>query len=268
MRSDERQKYILSTAQLNGFVSISEAASALDVSIETIRRDINKLCGANKLKKTRGGASPTKLHFRKDGEYSVRICHNQKEKVCIGIEAASMIESGSIVALDCGVSIQYIASCVSGVSNVTFVTNSIPTAVILLKKLENKEISGRLIFIGGEIDAKNRFSKGTQSTDAVDSHYFDIAFISCTALSSECVASYSIDEAFFSKHLINRSAQTVLIAESEKIGKNSFSSFAKPTDFDYIIVDDKNPIPTELEAVLSGSNTELIIVNSNSKQQA
>ena len=81
--------------------------------------------------------------------------------------ASSMIRDGSVVAFDAGVSIQSVASCVSDVKNVTFVTNSISIASILLNKFHSGEISGRIIFIGGELDIQNRFSKGAFAASAV-----------------------------------------------------------------------------------------------------
>lgn len=259
-RSEERQKFILRVAKESGFVSISDIARRLDVSIETIRRDINKLCEGNQLKKVRGGASPTKLPIRKDTDYTLRIRHNQHEKLTIGMEAATLIRDGNVVALDCGVSVQSIAHCVSGLQNITFVTNSIPTASILLDKFATGEISGRVILIGGEMDVLNRFSKGASATDLIDKYYFDISFISCTALSIDEVSSYSLDECAYSKHLIERSALSVLIAESEKVGKNSVCGFAKLSDFDKIIVDDRIGMPPEFEKALEDSKTELVIV--------
>ena len=261
MRIDERQKYILQKASAEGFVSINDMAKALDVSIETVRRDINKLCAQKQLQKTRGGASPVKLNLRKDIDYSARIHHNKKERLAIGMEAASMIPNGSIVALDCGVSIQAIASCLKNISNVTFVTNSLPSACIILEKIEEREIDARLIFVGGEIDTKNRFSKGVKATETVDEFFFDIAFISCTAISVDDVASYSLDEASFSKHIMARSARSVLVAESDKVGKNSFSSFARIGDFDRIIIDDNMDIPSDVEKAIRSSRAELVIVS-------
>ena len=260
MRSEERQRYILQTANLEGFVSIADSAKALEVSIETVRRDINKMCEKKLLQKSRGGAAPIKHNFRKDIDYSLRVHHNKKERFAIGMAAASMIQNGSIVALDCGVSIQAIASCVTDVSNVTFVTNSLPTAYILLEKIENREIDAKLIFVGGEIDIKNRFSKGASAIEIVDSFFFDLSFISCTAVSAGGVASYSIDEASFSKRLMSRSAESILIAESDKMGKNSFSSFADISDFERIISDDKIQLPADIEKKLRTSGTELVVV--------
>jgi len=260
MRAEERQKYLLDTAVKDGFVSISKASVALDVSIETIRRDINSLSRENKLRKVRGGASPVKLTLRRDADYLLRKNNNQQVKMSIGMEAAKLITDGKIVIFDCGVSIQNIAACVTDVRDVTFITNSVPTMSILLDKFTSGEITGRVIMIGGEIDTANRFSKGAAVTDTIDKYCADIAFISCTALSAENVSSYSLDECYFSSHVMSRTAVSILIAESEKLGKNSVYSFAKITDFDTIITDDRNGIPNDTLKILEVSDTRLIVV--------
>ena len=261
MRTDDRHKYILNIAQPEGFVSISKAAVHLNVSIETVRRDINQLSADGQLKKTRGGATPVKQPFRKDADYVRRLQLNQQEKFAIGAEAATLIRSGSIVALDCGVSIQTMAKCISGVENVTFVTNSIRVAGILLDKIDSGEISGRAILIGGEMDNENRFAKGAEAINSLKQYHFDLAFVSCTAASTSGVSSYSLDESNFSAQMIANSARSVLVAESVKLGKNSVKLFAELNEFERIITDDRNPIPTDIEAVLRNIKTKLIIVN-------
>lgn len=263
MRSEERHKLIMETAIRDGFVSISKMSGLLGVSIETIRRDINVLCNENKLRKVRGGASPVKLALRRDADYLLRKNNNQHVKMTIGMEAAKLITDGKIVIFDCGVSIQNVAECVSGVRDVTFITNSVPTMSILLDKFAAGDITGRVIMVGGEMDTQNRFSKGAAVTDTIDKYCADIAFISCTALSAENVSSYSLDECYFSSHVMSRTAVSVLIAESEKLGKNSVYSFAKITDFDRIITDDKYEMPSSTLKILEDSDTQLTIVQVN-----
>lgn len=262
MKSEKRQQYILSAVKENGFASISEASKRFNVSIETIRRDINKLCKDNLIKKARGGAVSSKPFCRKDDDYLLRIKTNQHQKLTIGLKAASMIQDGSVVAFDAGVSIQSVASSISGVKNVTFVTNSISIANILLNKFNNNEISGRIVFIGGELDVHNRFSKGAIATNEVANYYFDISFVSCTAVSLDEVSSYSLDECAYSKQLIERSSVSVLIAESNKIGKNSICRFARLSKFNTIITDDANPIPEDFKKQCEESKTTLVMVHS------
>ena len=260
VRVDKRQEYILTCIKETGFASITEIAKRFDVSIETIRRDINELCKNNMVKKVRGGAVSSKPSVRKDEEYLLRMRSNQQQKLSIGLKAASFIHDGSVVAFDCGVSIQAVASCLSNVKNVTLVTNSISVASILLDKINRDEISGRIILIGGELDNKNRFSKGAIPTNAIADFYFDIAFISCTAVSCDAVSSYNLDECSFSKRLIERSSASILIAESNKIDKSSVCSFAKITDFVKVITDDKNLISDNLKKHCENNKVELIVV--------
>ena len=259
MRSQDRERYLLETARDVGYVSMRDAADWADTSIETIRRDINKLAKEGKLVKVRGGAEPNKLTMRRDAEYTSRVHRHRDERQSIGREAAELVRDGSVVALDCGVSIQSVAQSLIGKNRLTVVTNSLPTATILVHLVDTGELRGRVIFVGGELNTENRFTKGSSVTEEIDKYYFDIAFISCTSLSEAGVSSYTLEECAYSKHLIERSACSVLIAESDKIGKSSLLEFAKLRDFDRIITDSKNKIPQNLEKYLSEHNIALTV---------
>ena len=263
MKSRERQKYILNTARDFGFVSISDAAKHLGTSIETVRRDINKLVELNYLMKKRGGAAPTKLSLRRDADYLERINTHKKERMSIGSVAASMIKSGSVVALDSGVSIQEVASAIRDVTDVTFVTNSLPTAAILLRKIDFREITGRVIMLGGEFDVSNKFTKGARLAEDISKYYFDIAFISCTSLSEDGASSFGLDECYYEEQLIKRSTVSVLVADSEKIGKNSLYTFASLSEFNHIIVDNKYKMPSNIKKVINETACELIVTSIN-----
>lgn len=262
IRADDRQKFILRAAEENGFASIRECAEQLDVSIETVRRDISCLCDKHQLKKTRGGAVPTRIPMRRDSNYNTRIHQNLQEKHSVGMAAASMVRDGLVVGLDCGVSIQAVARCMTGLRDLTLVTNSLPTASILTEKCASGEIGGRVILIGGELDVRNHFSRGASATDELDKYYFDMSFISCTAISADSVSSYNADECAYSAHLLQRSARAILIADSNKVGKKSVKCFAAPKDFDAVILNNRTSIPDDLADQLRDSKTELIIVDS------
>ena len=261
MRTQDRQNYILDTAKEVGFVSIIEAAKHLDVSTETVRRDIQKLSEKNLLKKVRGGAAPVKLPFKNDGEYFWRSRHNKHEKIAIGMEAAKMVKSNMFVAFSTGTSVQAVAECISGVENVTFATNSIPIAMILLDKIEAGEIGGQVILCGGELDAQSRFTYGSNTINEISKLHFDIAFVSCTAFSADGTSTY-FEHIYHPIHeyVIRQTDISVLVAESAKMGKVSTYRFAKLNDFDRIITDNKNPIPQSISETLANSKTELTVV--------
>jgi len=260
VRAEERLEFIMQKAIRDNFVSISETAKQLDTSIETVRRDINRLCAENRLKKVRGGACPVKLSIRRDADYMLRKSKNQQVKLAIGREAARMITDGKVVIFDCGVSIQQIAASVSGVHDVTFITNSVPTMSILLDKFSSGEITGRAIMIGGEIDGKNRFAAGAAAVESMRRFCADLAFISCTAVSARGVSSYNLDESGFSAAILDCTSAAVLVAESEKLGKNSVHRFASLTEFSAVITDDQNRVPDDILELLKDSGIDINVV--------
>lgn len=261
MRSQQRTEYLIQTAIKDGFVSISDAALQLDVSIETIRRDINLLDQEGKLRKVRGGAEPIHRYLRKDLPLAMRIYHNEDEKNRVGYTAAQLIRDNSIVGLDGGASIQIMASYITGVQNVTFITNSLPIAAILEKKLFNKEITGRLFFIGGEMDIESQYSKGALAIEALKAYNFDQCFLSCSALSTYGVSDYSTEGSAFSGYMVVHSLQSILLAEQDKLGKNSLHKYAEITDFDSIVLGDPSSVPTEIKKALEKSGTRLIFAS-------
>jgi DeoR/GlpR family transcriptional regulator of sugar metabolism len=161
-----------------------------------------------------------------------------------------------VVFLDCGTSIQDIARSINGVRNVTFIVNSVPVMSILLDKFAAGEIDGRAILIGGEMDVHNRFTKGAMVVEELSRYSADIAFISCTAVSAQSVSGYTLDEGAYSAHLMQRAVRSVLVAESNKLGKTSLYAFARPGDFSCMITDDTHHIPDNVKTkVASAGNT-------------
>ena len=258
MRSKQRNEYILQRALQDGFLSISDAAQAMNVSIETVRRDINKLNNDGLLRKVRGGAEPIEKPLRKDISRRIRLYENEEEKKRVGEIAAKMIRDNSIIGLDDGISIQVMVDTIYDVKNVTFITNSLPIATILSDKLFRKEITGRLIFIGGEINIENYHSYGALTLDALKAFNFDQVFLSCTALSAQGVSDYNTEEGFFSAYLAKHSLQSILLATKDKLGKKSVYKYAELTDFDFIVLDDPSSIPSDIKKAVKKSSTKLI----------
>lgn len=258
-KKQNRQDYIMSVAYDLGVVSKERMAKELHTSVETIRRDIAELCDKKLLKKTLRGAEPYKSIVRHDASYISRVHQNRKELRTIGEAACSLIRDGMIIAFDSDTSIQGVAELISGYKNLTCVTASLPTAMLLFNKIEAGEFSGRVILVGGELN-RDRCTAGSSANGEVIRYHFDLAFISCTSLSISGASSYNLDLCNFSRQLISNSVESVLIAESEKVGSNSLFCFADLSEFDRIIVDNKHNIPSKIKDYLEENNVSLTIV--------
>ena len=145
MLTSERQRLIKEQALKVGEVSISELARKYNVSIETIRRDINILSEKNLLKKVRGGAVPIRFSVREDA-YDIRYRKNQAGKTAIGEYIASnLIEDNDNIALSGGSTMEIMAGSIAGKRNLLVVTNSFNIATILQNRIQQNAFSGEVI---------------------------------------------------------------------------------------------------------------------------
>lgn len=261
MRSEDRQKIILSRAQEAGFVSIPKTAEDLDVSVETVRRDINVLCQKNLLKKVHGGAAPIKAPIFLDLNYFTRIDRNQHSKIAICREAAKMIRNEDVVGFDGGATTAVLASCLTDLRAVTFVVNSLHIATTLFDKIKANEIAGTVVMTGGQINSPGYRTYTPMALETMSKYRYNIAFLSATAVSATGAANSATNTSIYAQALMRRASTCVLLVDSFKLGKNSVCDFAKLTEFDRIITDDKFPCPPDILEVLENSNTELTIVH-------
>lgn len=257
MHSNDRKTYIMKTALRDGIVSIPEIAAHFDVSVETIRRDVNSLCAEKKLAKVHGGAVPTNVVTP-----SRRGHESQKRTVEVvgktaGECAAELISNGDIVMLDVGEAAQSVARAVKSVKNVTFITNSVPIASILLDKLSAGEYTGRVIMIGGELDGQGRFACSPDAYDEIEKYSADKSFITASAVTSKGVSSFNPYGSGYSAKIMAQSEQSILVTESSKFGKKSLATFAPLSAFSCIITDSEKPIPTDILNSALKSGTEI-----------
>lgn len=260
MKSIERQQVLMAKAKKANFVSIPDVAAELGVSVETIRRDINMLCAQNQLKKVHGGAVPMKVALYKDAVFPQRLRQNRHMKLAVAKEACKLIRDGDIISFDGGATTVALVEALENKHNMTFAVNSLYIAEVLVRKLREGTLSGRILLIGGEVSLNTLGAMDSYAIEALDKFHFDISFISCSSLSASGVCNSSLS-GIYCKHLVNRSSAAVLILDSSKLGNTSIYEFAKPTDFAQIIVDDQAPIPQDLLRLLEDSDTKLTVVH-------
>ncbi len=108
----------------DGSVNVQNLVKRFDVSVETIRRDLEALEKEGFLKRVYGGAVLTRPTVTEPA-YFWRKEHNQREKVSIGEIAAGLIEDGDTVFLSYGTTTLEVARHMKYKKNVTVITNSV-----------------------------------------------------------------------------------------------------------------------------------------------
>jgi DeoR/GlpR family transcriptional regulator of sugar metabolism len=99
MFAEERRETIVAELTRHGRVEVAELALRLEVSEDTIRRDLRALQAQGYLQKTHGGAVALDTpHLA----WSLRARVVPEAKANIGARAAQLVEPGQTVILDAG----------------------------------------------------------------------------------------------------------------------------------------------------------------------
>ncbi|MBS4179549.1 DeoR/GlpR family DNA-binding transcription regulator [Lederbergia citrea] len=239
--AEERKKIILEELDTQGKVQVLALAEQLQVSSETIRRDLDSLVKTEKIKRVYGGA--VKISYD-DGEppYQERQIINRDAKMAIGKQASLLIEDGNTIFLDTGTTILEFARFIEGKRGLTIVTNSLPTASLLKESLSQGLFRGKLIILGGEISPDQQSVSGYLCEEMLKNFHVDKAFLSVGGVSIQTgISDYDLNESVISKIATTQSKEVIVLADHSKIGVQSFSHIADLDMIDVIISDKKLP---------------------------
>lgn len=229
---EKRKKKILEHLIKEGKVEVPILADEFNVSTETIRRDLERLDSAGKLRKVYGGA----VKVRAD---SLELPFNQKtllyapEKTAIGKFAASLINNGDTVLLGNGTTTLEIIRNLKNHSDVTIVTHSSPAMLLAMEVFP-----GRIIFIGGEVNKNQQTTSGPLSDLILNQLRVNKTFISAGGVSLlDGITDYEISEATISRKMMERADETIFLADSSKLGKATFANICSLEDV-YTVISD------------------------------
>ena len=140
---------ILAAARRDGRVSVEALAEEFGVSAHTIRRDINALCEAAKLRRLHGGAE-----FVENGSnlpYGARAVLHLAAKRAIAAAVAARIPDRATVFLSVGTTPALVAAALAERNRLTVVTNNLNAALAL-----SDNPSNRILLPGGEVRLPDR----------------------------------------------------------------------------------------------------------------
>ena len=152
-----RQKHILDRLSETGQLSISELVAELQVSADTIRRDLSDLEQQGVLQKSHGGAIALNVPaMTRQGRNALLTQTKQR----LGQQVAARIPSGSTLFLDAGSTLLAVAAQLKG--PLTVITASLDIAQLFSDRADIQ-----LILLGGQWDSKQRLFAGSATLSLV-----------------------------------------------------------------------------------------------------
>jgi DeoR/GlpR family transcriptional regulator of sugar metabolism len=211
MLKHERFRRILDQLQRDGQVQLATLGAVLDVSEDTIRRDIDELARQGMLTRIRGGALlPSPI----PNAYQAREQHDAAAKQEIARKALALVDEGQLIILDAGTTAGRLARQLPATSRLTVATHSLPAAMTLL---DHPNIEVRMA--GGRVHAQYRINLGLETVDFYRQLLADACFIGMYGLHPEAGLTVADpEEAAVKRAIVNASKHVVALVTPEKLG--------------------------------------------------
>jgi DeoR/GlpR family transcriptional regulator of sugar metabolism len=218
LKIDQRRKRILDILSRNGQVWVSELSAELGATPVTIRSDLAALGEEGLLERITGGALPRVRNLLSRGGQP-RHPENREVKLRIAAAAARLILDGETLFINSGTTAYYTARELKVRKNLKVVTNSIPVA------LELGDIpSFRVILLGGDINVQYSFTYGTNVLDHLRQFRAGKTILSMDGIRADAgLTTYHAEEAVVNRIMMERSDETLIVADQRKLGHESFS---------------------------------------------
>lgn len=235
MYAAERQLLLTELLVRHGRVSVNELAADLDVSTETIRRDLSVLERAGTAKRVHGGAVLSSAYSRLEASLAQRTGERPDLKARIASAALEFLpETGGSVLLDGGSTVAHLAERLPGDRRLTVLTHSVAIAHLLLG---HDGIA--LHTVGGRVREITGVAVGQTTVDALRTTRTDVAFIGTNGITADHgFSTPDSEEAAVKRALVQAAATTVVLADSTKFGPHQVFSFAALDDVSAVVTDD------------------------------
>lgn len=230
MRKDERQKIIMREINLHNRVLCTDLSTSLNVSDDTIRRDIKELTDAGMILKIHGGAAALSFVSPFNLKNEVYALEDKKK---IAEKAFKLIRNNGIILTEGGTTILEMAKIIPKNLRATFFTIS-PQVAITLSDFSNIDV----ITVGGRLMKNANLHVGASVINQLSEIKADVCLLGANAFSIEEGLSDLDWEVVQAKKALIRSAKKVAVLTiSEKLNTTQTIKICDIDQIDYLITE-------------------------------
>jgi DeoR family fructose operon transcriptional repressor len=235
LRPARRREVVLAEV-LAGRGDVAALAEQLDVSVATVRRDLQRLSAAGLATRTYGGAvgrpRPVELTLRQK-EISYR-----RQKEDIAAYAAGLVADGEVLIVDAGSTAGALARHLRGRRGLTVVTNGV-TSLLTLSQEEEVE----LVVLGGRLRQTSQAIIGPIAEESLRHVVADKAFLGADGLMAERgINCPSLEQASVKALMAAQAREVYVLADHSKLGEAPFPYFAPLRSPTTVVTDREAPV--------------------------
>ncbi|RZK50765.1 MAG: DeoR/GlpR transcriptional regulator [Pedobacter sp.] len=229
MLKKERHDYVMRQINLHNRVLTSDLVQQLNVSEDTIRRDLQELSDDNLLYKVHGGALSKSYHSTFDDS----TVYARDAKISIAKKVLPLIKDGMVILTGGGTTILELVKQLPNKLKATIVTIS-PLVAVELAKYPEVEV----ILIGGLFSKNSQITYGSQVINQISDIKTDLCILGVAAVHPNdglTDTDWEINQ--LKKAMINSSKKTAVLCISEKLNISLRLKVASLSQIDYLITE-------------------------------
>ena len=230
MLREERHRYILNRLTQDHRVHLTNLSKDLDVSTDTIRRDLEELDRVGLLKKVHGGAVP------KSGIPATIVNRseaNNDEKNHLASKAITLFKPGDLILIDGGTTNIALARQLPKDTPFTVFTNSFPTVNALL---DHSLVD--LVFLGGGVSKTAQTTVGIAVFQALQNIRVDWLVLGVSHVHPQRgLTTSNREEALLKKQMIDQARKVVILVDNHKLNTAETYNVASLQKVDVVVVE-------------------------------
>ncbi|MBZ4033390.1 DeoR/GlpR family DNA-binding transcription regulator [Flavobacterium sp. 17A] len=239
MLKAERHQYIMTKLVEDQKVVTTDLALALDLSEDTIRRDLNELDSKKLLEKVYGGA--VQVSEKSANIFDVYISQEEQKKQIVR-KALSLLRDDQVIIMSGGSTNLVFAKLIPADLKATIYTYSLPIAMQL-----SQHPNIDLIFIGGKMQKNAMVTIGMDVIQVVSKIKADICFIGASSINiKQGLTEIGYEISIVKKAMIEASDKVVSMFSSDKLDTKMPHGVCELTKLNTIVTD-LDPNDAQLE---------------------
>ncbi len=230
-----RQSEIIEMARQNGNVDVENLAQHFNVSPQTIRKDLNDLCGIQLLQRVHGGAIyPSTVS---NIAYLSRRNMAADSKQSIARHTAAFIGDDASLILNIGTTTELVAQELKRHRGLFVITNNLNVANTLS---DASDID--VLVAGGIVRKSDGGIVGSSAVDMIRSFKVDYAIIGISAIDEDgTLLDFDHREVLVTRAILGQARKKILVADSMKLSRRAPAIVGNLSNLDIFVTDRKPP---------------------------
>lgn len=238
MQPNPRQLTLLSLVQARGSVSVEQLAEHLQVTLQTVRRDVQKLADEGLLARFHGGV-------RAPSSTTENIAHQQREslnaegKSRIARAVAAAVPNGCSLILNIGTTTEAVAHALAEHSGLRVITNNLNVARILSANPRTE-----VIVTGGVVRGRDQGVVGEAAVDFIRQFKVDLAVMGISGIEADgTLRDYDYREVKVAQTILSHAREVWMAADASKFNRPAMVEVGQLSQVDRLFTDAAPPEP-------------------------